>query len=141
MDEEPCMWDNRKRAQYCATLIGADVVKNEIRLQYCCIGNGQGVQTQLKLRTGFENNCPKGWNCSGFCHEYGLCCERVISDRQAERLDIPIEEFGDYVKSNNTVRIAGRCAVFAESDMIHKQQLDTMKRHYWGFARLLSEII
>ncbi len=25
--------------------------------------------------------------------------------------------------SNNPVRIAGRCAVFAESDMIHKQQL------------------
>ena len=33
-------------------------------------------------------------------------------DRQAERLDIPIEEFGDYaLKSNTTVRIAGRCAV------------------------------
>lgn len=45
-------------------------------------------------------------------------------DRQAERLDIQIEEFGDYaLKSNTSVRIAGRCAVFAESDMIHKQQL------------------
>lgn len=45
-------------------------------------------------------------------------------DRQAERLDIPIEEFGDYaLKADTSVRIAGRCAVFAESDMIHKQQL------------------
>jgi len=43
-------------------------------------------------------------------------------DHQAARLGIPIEDFGDYaVKSNNPVSIAGRCTVFAESDMIHKQ--------------------
>lgn len=43
-------------------------------------------------------------------------------DHQASRLGIPIEEFGDYaLKSNNPVSIAGRCTVFAESDMIHKQ--------------------
>ncbi|MFX1312205.1 MAG: acyl-CoA dehydratase activase [Promethearchaeota archaeon] len=43
-------------------------------------------------------------------------------DHQAARLGIPIEEFGDYaVKSKNPVSIAGRCTVFAESDMIHKQ--------------------
>ncbi len=43
-------------------------------------------------------------------------------DHQATRLGIPIEEFGDYaIKSNNPVSIAGRCTVFAESDMIHKQ--------------------
>jgi activator of 2-hydroxyglutaryl-CoA dehydratase len=45
-------------------------------------------------------------------------------DRQAARLNIPIEEFGDRaLKSTSAVRIAGRCAVFAESDMIHKQQM------------------
>lgn len=43
-------------------------------------------------------------------------------DHQAARLDIPIEDFGDYaVKSDSPVSIAGRCTVFAESDMIHKQ--------------------
>jgi len=43
-------------------------------------------------------------------------------DHQATRLGIPIEKFGDYaIKSNNPVSIAGRCTVFAESDMIHKQ--------------------
>jgi len=43
-------------------------------------------------------------------------------DHQASRLGIPIEEFGSYaVKSKNPVSIAGRCTVFAESDMIHKQ--------------------
>ena len=43
-------------------------------------------------------------------------------DHQAARLGIPIEEFGDYaIRSNNPLSIAGRCTVFAESDMIHKQ--------------------
>lgn len=43
-------------------------------------------------------------------------------DHQAARLGIPIEDFGDYaVKSERPVSIAGRCTVFAESDMIHKQ--------------------
>ncbi len=45
-------------------------------------------------------------------------------DRQAMRLGIDINDFGDLaLKSKNSIRIAGRCAVFAESDMIHKQQL------------------
>lgn len=43
-------------------------------------------------------------------------------DHQAERLGIPIEEFGEYaIQSDSPVSIAGRCTVFAESDMIHKQ--------------------
>lgn len=43
-------------------------------------------------------------------------------DHQAARLGIPIEEFGDYAtRAKNIVSIAGRCTVFAESDMIHKQ--------------------
>ncbi len=43
-------------------------------------------------------------------------------DHQASRLGIPIEDFGDHaVRSKNPVSIAGRCTVFAESDMIHKQ--------------------
>lgn len=47
----------------------------------------------------------------------------ILLDRQAERLGIPIEEFGRVaLRSESPVRIAGRCAVFAESDMIHKQQ-------------------
>ncbi|OEH85709.1 2-hydroxyglutaryl-CoA dehydratase [Desulfuribacillus stibiiarsenatis] len=45
-------------------------------------------------------------------------------DQQAARLGIPIEEFGTYaLQSKADVRIAGRCGVFAESDMIHKQQI------------------
>jgi activator of 2-hydroxyglutaryl-CoA dehydratase len=45
-------------------------------------------------------------------------------DRQAERLGLELKDLGAYaLRSKNPVRIAGRCAVFAESDIIHKQQL------------------
>ena len=40
---------------------------------------------------------------------------------QAKRLNIPIEEFGGIaLKSKNPTKIAARCTVFAESDLIHK---------------------
>ncbi|KKQ95080.1 MAG: CoA-substrate-specific enzyme activase [candidate division CPR2 bacterium GW2011_GWC1_39_9] len=45
-------------------------------------------------------------------------------DHQASRLKVPIESFGELaLKATNSCHIAGRCSVFAESDMIHKQQL------------------
>ena len=47
-------------------------------------------------------------------------------DQQASRLGFTIEEFGEVaLKSKNTPRIAGRCTVFAKSDMIHLQQIAT----------------
>ncbi|RJR21051.1 MAG: CoA protein activase [Nitrospiraceae bacterium] len=47
-------------------------------------------------------------------------------DQQAERLRLSIEEFGEMaLKSERPPRIAGRCSVFAKSDMIHLQQIAT----------------
>jgi len=48
-------------------------------------------------------------------------------DQQAGRLKISIEgEFGELaLKSKNPPRIAGRCSVFAKTDMIHLQQIAT----------------
>jgi predicted CoA-substrate-specific enzyme activase len=44
-------------------------------------------------------------------------------DQQANRLHLTIEEFGDLaLKSKAPPRIAGRCSVFAKTDMIHLQQ-------------------
>ncbi len=44
-------------------------------------------------------------------------------DQQANRLQLTIEEFSQIaLKSKNPPRIAGRCSVFAKSDMIHLQQ-------------------
>lgn len=43
---------------------------------------------------------------------------------QAKRLGINVEEFGNYaLKSKNPVKIAARCTVFAESDLVHKAQV------------------
>lgn len=47
-------------------------------------------------------------------------------DQQATRLRLKIEEFGKLaLKSKHPPRIAGRCTVFAKSDMIHLQQKGT----------------
>ena len=47
-------------------------------------------------------------------------------DQQASRLGLTIEEFGQLaLKSTNPPRIAGRCSVFAKTDMIHLQQIAT----------------
>ncbi len=48
-------------------------------------------------------------------------------DQQAKRIGVPIEkEFGELaLKSVNPPHIAGRCSVFAKSDMIHLQQIAT----------------
>jgi len=44
-------------------------------------------------------------------------------DEQAARLGIPVESYGSIAsQSRNPVPIAGRCAVFAKTDMIHKAQ-------------------
>ncbi|MGO9119070.1 MAG: acyl-CoA dehydratase activase [Desulfomonilaceae bacterium] len=44
-------------------------------------------------------------------------------DEQAERLAINVESFGSLaLRSQNPARIAGRCAVFAKTDMIHQAQ-------------------
>jgi predicted CoA-substrate-specific enzyme activase len=47
-------------------------------------------------------------------------------DQQAERLKLTIEEFSELsLASQKPPRIAGRCSVFAKSDMIHLQQIAT----------------
>lgn len=47
-------------------------------------------------------------------------------DQQAERLRMTIDEFSNLaLKSKKPPRIAGRCSVFAKSDMIHLQQIAT----------------
>ena len=43
---------------------------------------------------------------------------------QAKRLGIDIKDFGKYaLKSKSPVKIAARCTVFAESDLVHKAQV------------------
>lgn len=47
---------------------------------------------------------------------------------QARRLGIKINDFGKYaLKSKNPTKIAARCTVFAESDLVHKAQVGYLK--------------
>ncbi|MFH0965981.1 MAG: acyl-CoA dehydratase activase [Planctomycetota bacterium] len=51
---------------------------------------------------------------------------RSFLDQQASRLGLAIEELGDLaLRSKTPPRMAGRCSVFAKSDMIHLQQQAT----------------
>jgi predicted CoA-substrate-specific enzyme activase len=110
-----------------SAIIGADVVKNEITAHAtAALEIDKDVKTIIEI--GGQDSKIIIIN-NGIVVDFAMntvCAAGTGSflDRQAERLEIPIEEFGDYaIKARTSVRIAGRCAVFAESDMIHKQQL------------------
>jgi len=108
-------------------IIGADVIKNEITAHAIAsskvvpevktiIEIGGQDSKIIIIRDGIVTDFAMNTVCAAGTGSF--------LDQQASRLCMPIEEFGDYaLKANNPVRIAGRCAVFAESDMIHKQQL------------------
>jgi predicted CoA-substrate-specific enzyme activase len=113
--------------QIASSLIGADAIKNEITAHaVAALHIDSDVKTIVEI--GGQDSkiiIIKNGVVSDFAMNT-VCAAGTGSflDRQAERLEVPIEDFGDYaLKSTTPLRIAGRCAVFAESDMIHKQQL------------------
>ncbi|HEY3375236.1 MAG TPA: acyl-CoA dehydratase activase [Candidatus Aquicultor sp.] len=108
-------------------MVGADIVKNEITAHAVAASHvvpqvrtvleigGQDSKIIL-LRDGIVVDFAMNTVCAAGTGSF--------LDHQAARLGIPIEEFGDYaLKSSASCQIAGRCSVFAESDMIHKQQM------------------
>ena len=110
-----------------AVIVGADVVKNEITAHAVAASNlVRDVKTIIEiggqdskliiLRDGIVVDFAMNTVCAAGTGSF--------LDQQAARLNIPIEDFGAYaLRSKNPVRIAGRCSVFAETDMIHKQQM------------------
>lgn len=110
-----------------AKILGADVIKNEITAHAIAALNCvPGVRTIFEIG-GQDSKII--FLKDGIIHDFSMntvCAAGTGSflDRQAARLGIEIGEFGRMaLRAKNSVRIAGRCAVFAESDMIHKQQL------------------
>lgn len=112
-------------------IVGADIVKNEIT------AHGVGaVHFVPDVRTVLEIG---GQDSKIILLQDGIVTDFAMNtvcaagtgsflDHQAARLGIPIEDFGSYaLKSENGAQIAGRCTVFAESDMIHKQQVGYRK--------------
>ena len=110
-----------------ATILGADVVKNEITCHAVA-----ACQYNPEVRTVIEIG---GQDSKIIIIRNGIVVDFAMNtvcaagtgsflDQQAARLNIPIEDFGKKaLASRQAARIAGRCGVFAESDMIHKQQM------------------
>ncbi|MCG8499051.1 MAG: acyl-CoA dehydratase activase [Firmicutes bacterium] len=121
--------------QLAGILVGADIVKNEITAHATATVNfhptvntileigGQDskiIIIQDKMVVDFAMNTVCAAGTGSFL------------DHQSERLGVPIQDFGGLaLTAKKDVRIAGRCTVFAESDMIAKQQ--------YGFSK--AEII
>lgn len=113
--------------QLAGALVGADIVKNEITAHaVAATVTVPGVQTILEiggqdskiiiLRDGIVTDFAMNTVCAAGTGSF--------LDQQASRLNVPISEFGPTaLNSTSPARIAGRCGVFAESDLIHKQQL------------------
>lgn len=108
-------------------IVGADVIKNEITAHAVAASilvpdvqtvfeiGGQDSKIII-LRNGIVTDFAMNTVCAAGTGSF--------LDQQASRLNIPITQFGELaLQSETPVRIAGRCTVFAESDMIHKQQM------------------
>jgi len=108
-------------------MLGADIVKNEIIAHAVAssyyhpdvrtiIEIGGQDSKIIILRDGIPIDFAMNTVCAAGTGSF--------LEHQATRLGIPIEEFGKYaLNAKFGVTIAGRCTVFAESDMVHKAQM------------------
>ena len=125
---EICGLGTTGSARYLAgTIVGADLIKNEIT------AHAKGVTHFIPdAKTVIEIG---GQDSKIIILEEGVVVDFALNyvcsagtgaflDAQSFRLGVPIEKFGEMAsRSQNPTSIASRCSVFAESDMIHKQQI------------------
>ncbi|HVN54824.1 MAG TPA: acyl-CoA dehydratase activase [Anaerolineaceae bacterium] len=110
-----------------AALVGADVVKNEISAHAAA-----AIHLRPDLRTILEiggedskiiiirNGVPVDFAMNTMC----AAGTGAFLDQLAGRLGLPVEQLGAMaMQSTQEVAIAGRCTVFAESDLIFMQQV------------------
>ncbi|MDO8669898.1 MAG: acyl-CoA dehydratase activase, partial [Dehalococcoidia bacterium] len=145
-------------ARYLAgVMVGADVIKNEITA-HAVASSFYFPEVQTVLEIGGQDSkiiIIRNGVVTDFAMNT-VCAAGTGSflDQQASRLSIRIEDFGEMaLESKAAVRIAGRCTVFAESDMIHKQQMghrtedilnglcEAMARNYLNNLGLGKEIL
>ena len=110
-----------------AAIVGGDIVKNEIHqpgYRHRPL-RARGADHHGDRRAGQQDDLAETRHRSRFRHEYRLLAGTgSFLDHQAARLGIAIEDFGGRaLQSRNPVRVSGKCTVFAESDMIQKQQM------------------
>ena len=113
------------------TILNASIIKNEITAH--AIGT---LSIYPDVRTIFEIG---GQDSKIILIEDGIIVDYAMNtlcaagtgsflSSQAKRLGIEVEEFGEWaLKSNNPTKIAARCTVFAESDLVHKAQIGHSK--------------
>jgi predicted CoA-substrate-specific enzyme activase len=124
-------------------IAGADLVKNEITCQAAA-----AVHFVPDVRTVMEIG---GQDSKLIIIHDGLVADFRMNtvcaagtgsflDHQAARLCLGIEEFSRRaLAGNDRVSISGRCTVFAESDMVHKQQMGhSVDDIVYGLCRALT---
>lgn len=112
-------------------MLNASVVKNEITAH--AIGT---LSLHPDVRTIFEIG---GQDSKIILLEDGIVVDYAMNtlcaagtgsflSSQAERLGVDVKEFGNIaLSSKNPTKIAARCTVFAESDLVHKMQIGYSK--------------
>jgi len=107
-------------------IVGTDIIKNEITSQAtAALHYMPQVKTVIEIggqdskiiiiRDGFVTDFNMNTVCAAGTGSF--------LDHQAQRLSLTIEQFSHMaIESNNPVNISGKCTVFAESDIIYKQQ-------------------
>jgi len=144
-------------ARYLAgVIVGADLVKNEIT-SHAVAALLYHPEVQTIIEIGGQDSKITIIR-DGIVTDFGMntvCAAGTGSflDHQALRLNMNIEELSRRALDSKTpVRIAGRCTVFAESDMVHKQQMghrsedilyglcQALVRNYLGNVGLGKEI-
>jgi predicted CoA-substrate-specific enzyme activase len=108
-------------------IVGADVVKNEITAQavgalryfphaHTIIEIGGQDSKFIVIRDGMVIDFAMNTVCAAGTGSF--------LDQQASRLAIKIEDVGEHsLQSKRPAHISSTCTVFAESDIIHKQQM------------------
>lgn len=113
--------------QISGVMVGADAIRNEITAHAVAASHLiPEVSTILEIGGQdskiivIEDGIPIDFAMNTVC----AAGTGSFLDHQASRLGLPVESFGEIaMTAQNGVQIAGRCGVFAESDMIHKQQV------------------
>lgn len=113
------------------SMLGANVIKNEITAH--AVGT---LSIHPDTRTIFEIG---GQDSKIILLENGIVVDYAMNtlcaagtgaflSSQAERLGIKVEDFGKIaLTSKHPAKIAARCTVFAESDLVHKMQIGYSK--------------
>lgn len=112
-------------------MLGANKIKNEITAHAVgTLSYYPDVKTILEIGGQdskiilIENGIVTDYAMNTLC---AAGCGAFLSS-QAKRLNLDVKEFGDLaLQSKSPVKIASRCTVFAESDLIHKAQVGYSK--------------